>query len=123
MKDVTPPHSTRQSARRHRRHRKANHAKLVLQGKVAKLKRKAKHFDESCKIVQLTMLDFLNGEPTKMLQYQLGGGLASLRSHTDELFEAMKRVSLKEDNEEDNEEGDEAEEEEETKEVTENEEK
>lgn len=84
---------------------------------MTKLKREVRHFDETFKEIWTAMLDFLNGNPNKAQQLQINGGLLSLKSHVDEVLEAMKRVSLKEDNagddEEDDQEGDKAEEEEE----------
>lgn len=89
--------------------------KVVLQGKVTKLKREVRYFDETFKEIRATMLNFLNGSPNRGHQFQINGGLMSLKSHVDEVLEAMKCVSLKEDNarddEEDNKEDDKAEEE------------
>ncbi|KUM58032.1 hypothetical protein ACN42_g9125 [Penicillium freii] len=93
---------------------KVNPGKVVLQGKVTKLKQEVRHFDETFKEIWTAMLDFLNGTPSKAQQLQIKGGLLSLKSHVDEVLEAMKRVSLKEDNagddEEDDKEGDKVEE-------------
>lgn len=50
------------------------------------------------------MINFLN-EPTKTQQFQINGGLLSLKSSVNDVLEAMKGVSLKDD-EEDDEEGD-----------------
>lgn len=47
------------------------------------------------------MLDFLNGGPTKIQQKQINTGFISLKSDINQVFEAMKYVSLKEDGEED----------------------
>lgn len=88
---------------------------MVLQGKVTKLKREARHFDETLKSIQSAMTNFLNEEPTKTQQFQINGGLVTLKSSVDDVLEAMKGVSLKHDDkdgEEDNEKEDETEDEE-----------
>lgn len=84
--------------------------KVVLQGKVTKLKREVRHFDETLKSIQSAMTHFLNEEPTKTQQFQINGGLVTLKSSVDDVLEAMKDVSLKHDDkdgEEDNEREDE----------------
>ncbi|OQE96656.1 hypothetical protein PENNAL_c0001G06418 [Penicillium nalgiovense] len=79
--------------------------KVVLQKKVTKLKREIRHFDETLNSIQSAMINFLNEEPTKTQQFQINGGLLSLKSSVNDVLEAMKGVSLKDD-EEDDEEGD-----------------
>ncbi|KAJ5972228.1 uncharacterized protein N7479_002146 [Penicillium vulpinum] len=78
IKDVVLP--------RYQRLLKAKNAKLILQGKVTKLKREVRNFDKSFEVIH---------------------GLISLKCHIDEVSEAMKRVSLKKDGEDDGEEDDE----------------
>jgi hypothetical protein len=60
------------------------------------------------------MVNFLNEEPTKAQQFQINGDLVTLKSSVDDMLEAMKGVSLKDDDkddekdsQEDDEEGDE----------------
>ncbi|KAJ5393648.1 uncharacterized protein N7487_011289 [Penicillium crustosum] len=77
--------------------------KVVLQGKVTKLKREVRYFDDAFKEIRTAMLDFLNGSPNRAHQFKINGGLMSLKSHVDGVLEAMKRVTLKEDEEEDHE--------------------
>lgn len=92
--------------------------KVVLQGKVTKLKRGVKYFDET-KEIRGAMLDFLNGSPSRAHQFQINGGLMSLKSHVDEVLEAMKCVSLKEDDKGDDKAEEEAEEQSEEEEAAE----
>ncbi|KAJ5942358.1 hypothetical protein N7516_002526 [Penicillium verrucosum] len=83
---------------RPRSHPKVNPGKVVLQGKVTKLKQEVRYFDQTFKVIRTAMLDFLNGNPNKTQQFQINGGLISLKSHVDGVLEAMERVSLKEEN-------------------------
>lgn len=96
---------------RYMRRSKVIPPKLVLQGKVTKLKREVKYFDETFKEIRTAMLDFLNGSPKRGHQFQINVGLRSLKSHVDEVLEAMECVSLKENNARDDEEDDKADEE------------
>jgi hypothetical protein len=68
---------------------------VVLQGKVTKLKREVRHFDEALKSIQPAMINFLNEEPTKAQQFQINGGLVTLKSSVDDMLGAMKGVSLR----------------------------
>lgn len=90
------------------RHPKVIPPKAVLQGKVTKLKREVRYFDETFKEIRTAMLDFLNGSPKRGHQFQINVGLRSLKSHVDEVLEAMECVSLKENNARDDEEDDKA---------------
>ncbi|KAJ5779421.1 hypothetical protein N7457_007141 [Penicillium paradoxum] len=75
--------------------RNVRHRTSVLSGKVAKLKRKARKYDQSYKTIHFALMDYLNEQPTQNQQLQINGGLLGLRTAINEMSAAMADVSVR----------------------------